>query len=80
MAFSSVVLGVPPGILIGTAAGVPETAGPRSFPACRPGEVVAGLGALKLDDGRGDLWEESAPSGGNEEERSLCLRWVLPDQ
>ncbi|KAL3220745.1 hypothetical protein MRX96_005187 [Rhipicephalus microplus] len=55
--------------------GVPETAGPRSFPAGRPGGVVAGVGTLELDDGRSDLWEESASSGGNKEERSLCAEY-----
>lgn len=81
MAFSSVVLVVPPCVLTGGAAeGVPGTVDPCGFPAGRPGGVVAEVGALELDDGRDDLWEESASSGGNEAERSLCLRWVLPDR
>ncbi|KAL1478823.1 hypothetical protein MTO96_052357 [Rhipicephalus appendiculatus] len=60
--------------------GVQETVDPCGFPAGGPGGVVAEVGALELDDGRDDLWEELAPSGGNEAERSLCLHWVLPDR
>ncbi|KAL1419939.1 hypothetical protein MTO96_024825 [Rhipicephalus appendiculatus] len=82
MAFSSVVLVLPPPcVLTGAAAErVPETVDPCGFPAGGPGGVVAEVGALELDDGRDDLWDESASSGGNEAERSLCLLWVLPDR